>query len=184
MFVKYITVSFALMACGVMAHANEACLAKSAQDYNVDVNLLKAIAKTESGFSAGAISPPNTNGTVDIGYMQINSSWLGKLGRDITKEALLDPCTNIQVGAWILANNIKTYGNTWKAVGAYNARTPSKQQVYVEKVRYAYNELVKVDFDISKATKVSNRSASAVGHVTNRPGVKRGFVVLGDSSSD
>lgn len=171
------------MAFGAMAQANEACLAKSAQDYNVDINLLKAIAKTESGFSAGAISPPNTNGTVDIGYMQINSSWLGKLGRDITKEALLDPCTNIQVGAWILANNIKTYGNTWKAVGAYNARTPSKQQAYVEKVRVAYNELVKVDFDITKTGKMNAKLVSDVSHITKRP-LTRGFVVLGDTSSD
>jgi type IV secretion system protein VirB1 len=44
-----------------------------------------------------------TESSVDIGLMQINSQWLPKL--HVAPEALLDPCTNVRVGAAILAAN-------------------------------------------------------------------------------
>lgn len=119
------------------------CFTEAAQKYSLDPVLLKAIAKTESGFNPLAISKPNRNGTVDIGMMQINSSWLQKLATyGISEKHLLRPCTNIHVGAWVLANNIKEMGYTWKAVGAYNSRTYSYQVVYAQKVMANYNKLV------------------------------------------
>lgn len=51
--------------------------------------------------------------STDIGLMQVNSQWLRRLG--IEAESLLDPCTNIRVGTWILATN---YGEAWRRHGA------------------------------------------------------------------
>jgi len=61
--------------------------------------------------------------------MQINSSWLPKLRKyGIGVNELFDPCTSIQVGAWILAQNIQRLGHSWEAVGAYNSSIPADRQ--------------------------------------------------------
>ena len=41
--------------------------------------------------------------SVDIGLMQINSQWIGRL--HVMPERLLDPCFNVRVGTAILATN-------------------------------------------------------------------------------
>lgn len=80
----------------------------------------------------------NTDGSVDIGLMQINSSWLPSLARyGITRAHLFDACVNAYVGSWILSRNIQQLGLTWDAVGAYNARSPAKRLIYAQKVYQA-----------------------------------------------
>ena len=105
-----------------------------AQKYSVNHFLLYSIAKTESNLNPVAIGR-NSNGSYDIGLMQINSSWLPKLRQyGITEEHLLDPCVSREVGAWILRDNMSRLGNSWDAVGAYNARNKDKRLVYAKKI--------------------------------------------------
>lgn len=119
-----------LLLCG---RAN-ACWEEAANWYGVNVYLLYAIAKTESGLNPAAINR-NKNGTYDIGLMQINSSWLPVLRKHgIEEKQLYDACTSIQVGAWILADNMRRMGTTWEAVGAYNARDTALRVKYAWKV--------------------------------------------------
>lgn len=68
--------------------------------------------------------------------MQINSSWLPKLRQwGIDEAALLtDACTNLMVGAWVLADNIQRLGYNWKAIGAYNAKTEWKRVKYANAI--------------------------------------------------
>lgn len=114
------------------------CFTGAANRFQVSKVVLIAIAKTESTFNPVAVSQVNADGSFDVGMMQINSSWFPKLQKlGIVNHDLLNGCTNIYVGAWILSHNIKSYGNKWKAVGAYNARTPLKQAAYVNKVMTA-----------------------------------------------
>jgi len=111
------------------------CFEDAAAWYGVNVNLLYAIAKTESGLNPKAINRSNRNGSYDIGMMQINSSWLPALRKyGITENQLYDACTSIQVGAWILAQNIQKMGVTWNAVGAYNARDAELRLKYARRV--------------------------------------------------
>ena len=111
----------ALMTAGT---ARAACWDEAGRRYGVDPRLLVAIAKVESDFDARAVnrSHERRTGSVDLGLMQINSRWLPRLARyGITREGLLEPCTSVMVGAWILADLFARYGITWEAVGAYNA---------------------------------------------------------------
>jgi soluble lytic murein transglycosylase-like protein len=118
-----------------------ACWQEAGSRYQIDPALLYAIARTESALNPTA-SHRNRDGSIDIGLMQINSAWLPDLAKyGISARDLWEPCTNIHVGAWVLAQKIKKHGMTWEAVGAYNATTPFKRTHYAWKV-YANLERV------------------------------------------
>lgn len=103
--------------------------------YGINPALLYAIAKTESGLRPNTYNRKNANGSYDIGMMQINSGWLPTLAKlGITEKHLLDPCISLDVGAWVLHNNMQKLGNSWTAVGAYNAISPEKRIKYAQKV--------------------------------------------------
>jgi soluble lytic murein transglycosylase-like protein len=119
-------------ACSASARAD--CLDDAARYHRVSVQLVRAIAQQESGMRP-YVSNRNSDGSEDIGLMQVNSSWLPKLSRfGISRQRLFDECVNAYVGTWILASNIKQFGATWKAVGAYNAVSSSKQLVYANNI--------------------------------------------------
>lgn len=121
------------------------CMVDAGKRFGVHPYLIWAVAKTESGFRAHVINRSNEDGSEDIGFMQINSWWLTPRKKPsepkrlvdygFTRSHLMDACTNIYAGTWILAQSIRRHGNTWKAVGEYNAATPRKQAIYAEKVR-------------------------------------------------
>lgn len=118
------------------------CWGLAAQRYDLNPYLLYSIALVESGMQAGVTSRPNRDGTHDIGLMQINSTWLRTprfREAGITKQDLLDSCTNIHIGAWVLKGNINTKGYTWEAIGSYNAWSNKKAQYrYATKVYTMY----------------------------------------------
>lgn len=123
--------------------SNQPCWDAAAAYHHVDPWLLYAIAYVESHFRATAVGK-NTNGSVDLGMMQINSIWYPALKKQgIPLSALKNACASTYIGAWILSKNIKTYGYTWKAIGAYNSGTPSKAYKYAQKVYRAHDILVR-----------------------------------------
>lgn len=124
---KIILVAGALLVAGTV-HAEELCFEEAGIEYEINPDILKAIAKVESNFKPRAVNW-NKNGTYDFGVMQINSSWYYTLGKDWWM-TLGDPCSNIKGGAKILSTCMKKYGYSWEAIGCYNSRTPSKRDKY------------------------------------------------------
>jgi len=98
------------------------CIKSAAIDYNVPYLLLRAIRHKESG-TVGEVVKGNSNGSYDIGPMQINSLWLKEMPKyDIDKDQLLnDPCTNVYAGAWILKGYYDHHNDWFKATASYNA---------------------------------------------------------------
>lgn len=126
------------------------CFFSAGIKFAIDWRLLYAIAEVESSLNPRAMGYNRKNGkvlSVDLGMMQINSSWLPVLEKmGITRNVLLDnPCQNIHVGAWILAKNISQNGINWTSVGAYNAgfknANEENRMKYAKKVYARFIEL-------------------------------------------
>lgn len=84
----------------------------------VDPSLALAVAQKESSFNPSAVSPKNSNGTVDYGLFQLNSSNLASFG--VTDP--LDPTQNINAGVSYLAQLLRQFGgDAAQALTAYNA---------------------------------------------------------------
>lgn len=112
----------------------QACLPQAAERYGVPLPLLQAIASVESGHNPRAVHH-NSDGTHDIGLMQINSRWLPVLARHgVTERDLWDPCVNAAVAAGILARHFARWGWTVQALGAYHSPQPARQLAYARRV--------------------------------------------------
>lgn len=124
-----------LLVGGTGAQATALCTWESAAArYGVNPHVLYAIAQQESSLNPRAINR-NSNGSYDFGLTQINSLWLQHLSQyGITAEHLMDPCTNLHVGAYILALSVRRHGNTWEAIGAYHSNTPWRRDRYAQAI--------------------------------------------------
>lgn len=109
--------------------------------YNINPNLLKAIAIYESNINPKVVHK-NKNGTYDIGIMQINTVHKETLKRyGISLHDLFKPSTNIIVGAWVLSECFKKFGYTEQAIGCYNGG--SKNFKYARKILFIFENLKK-----------------------------------------
>jgi len=113
------------------------CWTSAAERYQVNAYLLYALAEKESAFNPLAINYRSATDE-DVGLMQISSFWFPHLLRyGISRSDLFHACTSIHVGAWVLAQSIMVFGNTWEAVGAYNVGTSKKKWAYKAREVYA-----------------------------------------------
>jgi hypothetical protein len=118
----------------------EGCIYAAASLYHEPPAVLLILLNVEGG-TLGAVSH-NTNGTVDIGPMQVNQLWIPKLvdhwqaDPQSTYLALRDNfCANVEAGAWILRQGLdKAHGDFWGGVGYYHSYDPVYQDTYLRSV--------------------------------------------------
>ena len=117
-----------------------ACMALVAQIYALPPRVLPSIQAVEGG--GPGVVHRNTDGTEDMGVMQINTLWLGTLARysqlspaEVRTRLLLRPCYNIAAAGLIMRTYLdETRGNLMRAVGNYHSHTPLLNQTYQAKV--------------------------------------------------
>lgn len=84
---------------------------------------------------------PNSNGSHDLGPLQINSWWIPRIAALIGRSPVqvrhwlrVDPCFNAQAARWIFLSALRSTGNYWKAIGVYHSPTTWRQRRYLNSV--------------------------------------------------
>ncbi len=130
----------AYMSNGLSSRSN-ICATQAAAYHGVNADVLRAILLVESGGRPLVVNR-NPNGTLDVGIAQINSIHFDELRRyGIQPAHLFDECIAIFVAAWHYAKQVRLYGHTWQAIGAYHSRTRVHNERYQ---RLVYRELLKM----------------------------------------
>lgn len=106
-------------------------MAQATERHGVEATAIYLLMDAERG-TLGKTSA-NTNGTYDIGPMQINSWWLPKLAeRGLTEEQVLfDLCANVEAGTWIYALERHAGYSMPEAMARYHSRNPVHQTRYL-----------------------------------------------------
>jgi hypothetical protein len=91
----------------------------------------------------------DSNGTEDLGVMQVNTIWIPVfapqigLSPEVMRDRLLNrPCFNIAVAGAIMGMHMRdTQGDLARAIGNYHSRTPSLNAAYQARVGAAVEKM-------------------------------------------
>ena len=121
------------------AKALAACLVMAANTYQVPAAVMIGIMQVEGGH-VGQQSP-NSNGSYDLGPMQVNTLWVPKLARlwNVDPRTAYvsvrdDGCVNVHVAAWILKQKIAEAGSLVGGIAHYHSATAKHGVPYASKV--------------------------------------------------
>jgi hypothetical protein len=107
------------------------CSIFAAQSFGLPPSVMLAVAQIEGG--RPGLARRNTNGTYDLGPMQLNTAWLAGLrayGVD-PRWALGYGCYPYQLAAWRIRTHLaRDGGDYWTRVANYHSRTPTQNHPY------------------------------------------------------
>lgn len=143
----------------------DSCIFRAADHHQLNPLVLKAIRRQEAG--RVGMANRNSNGSHDLGVMQINTINLDNIRSHYPKVTPYDlvykACVNIFIGAWFLKEKIKNAnGDIWKGVGNYHSGTPHLHKKYLSSVQDHYRDVLKEYFEeqASKNPRTSLSSSS------------------------
>jgi hypothetical protein len=141
----------------------DALFARAGADFGIEPSLLARIATIESSMNPNALGK-NTNGTVDIGLMQINSMHLKRLAKvGVTRESLRDPEVNIYVAALLLSSHIKRRGYNLQAIGCYHSGNAVYKNQWLKRLAMAQIPQGSSDNIGGTSSLMGNRGISSSG---------------------
>ncbi|MGE4305942.1 MAG: lytic transglycosylase domain-containing protein [Novosphingobium sp.] len=89
----------------------------------------------EAGWIGAEVS--NTNGTHDLGPLQINTWWIPRIAALVGRSPLevrhwlrYDACFNVEAARWIFLAALRDTKDYWRAVGVYHSPTSWRQRRY------------------------------------------------------
>lgn len=117
-----------------------ACMVLVAQVYALPPRVLPSIQAVEGG--APGVAHLNTDGSEDLGVMQVNTVWIPRLVRYTRMDAatvrarlLGDTCFNIAAAGLIMRTYLdEANGDLMRAVGFYHSHTAAFHEAYKTKV--------------------------------------------------
>jgi hypothetical protein len=123
----------------------EECIRFNSQHFGIPELALEAILDVEGGKMCTVSK--NSNGSYDLGLMQINTINFSKIQKnypDVTaKDIACKPCLNITLGAWLLSHRIKETKDIWTGVGNYHSKTPKYRTIYLKRISSAISRIIK-----------------------------------------
>lgn len=137
------------------------CMLLVAAATGLPPRVLPVIQALEGG-RAGMVTV-NSNGTEDLGVMQVNSLWLPALAARAglseaqTRARLIDqPCFNIAAAALVLKTYLaETHGALLPAIGDYHSHTPALHNSYLAAAERKAETLFVSGAEISPAAPLS-----------------------------
>lgn len=115
------------------------CLILASQTYNVPAAAMIGIMHVEGGHVGQQVL--NTNGSYDLGPMQVNTLWLPQLSRlwkvDVNTAHIWvrdNGCVNVYVAAWILRQKIDQTAGLYSGIARYHSGTGWRGDRYAKRV--------------------------------------------------
>lgn len=116
-----------------------ACIRQAAKGHKWLERTLWGLRDQEGGWIGAAVA--NTNGTHDLGPLQVNSWWVPKIAALVKRpEAHVrywlqnDACFNAEAARWIFLSGLAVTGDYWKSIGVYHSPTAWRQARYAKAV--------------------------------------------------
>lgn len=108
------------------------CIARAAKAFKTSEQIIKVLLDIEGG--RVGMESKNTNGSYDLGPMQINDRvWVKHAARfNITRQQLRDDaCLNIYTGTWIFMQEFQRVQDLGMAIAHYHSKTGKFQARYL-----------------------------------------------------
>lgn len=113
------------------------CIYRAASGRPWLAQTLRALRRQEGGWIGAEVR--NSDGSVDLGPMQVNSWWVPRIARLIGRSepqvrSLLrdDACFNVDAAKWIFLSALHDAKDYWRAVGIYHSPTRWRQMRYAK----------------------------------------------------
>lgn len=122
----------------------EKCVNAASRHFRINKMVIDSIIDVEGG-KIGTVSK-NSNGSFDLGIMQINTIHLSNIKKHFptvdATDLVYKPCINIAIGTWILSERLKETDSFWIGVGNYHSKTPKYRTRYLQKIFAAFKKRV------------------------------------------